>query len=89
MMPNYAGGWDNSSDGRSSGSDIMQRRVGYERQMKREYNARHSNRMNKLTDESAMEVWYFTLFDFKMRVFYSIVLENHRYKVFHNISFII
>lgn len=51
-----AGGWDNSSDGRSSGSDIMQRRVGYERQMKREYNARHSNRMNKLTDENAMEV---------------------------------
>ena len=50
------GGWDNSSDGRSSGSDIMQRRVGYERQMKREYNARHSTRMNKLNDESAMEV---------------------------------
>ena len=52
----HTGGWDNSSDGRSSGSDIMQRRVGYERQMKREYNARHSNRMNKLSDESAMEV---------------------------------
>ncbi|XP_063680198.1 myosin light chain kinase 2, skeletal/cardiac muscle-like isoform X3 [Bolinopsis microptera] len=56
LPPISGGGWDNSSDGRSSGSDIMQRRVGYERQMKREYNARHSNRMNKLTDESAMEV---------------------------------
>ncbi|KAL5260165.1 hypothetical protein ACHWQZ_G010322 [Mnemiopsis leidyi] len=55
-LPPISGGWDNSSDGRSSGSDIMQRRVGYERQMKREYNARHSNRMNKLSDESAMEV---------------------------------
>ena len=53
----FAGGWDNSSDGRSSGSDILQRRVGYERQMKREYNARHSTRMNKLNqDESSMEV---------------------------------
>ena len=40
----------------------MQRRVGYERQMKREYNARHSNRMNKLTDESAMEVSYTSIF---------------------------
>ena len=49
------GGWD-SSDGRSSGSDIHQRRVGYERQMKREYNARHNNRMNRMKEESGMEV---------------------------------
>lgn len=56
-LPPIAGGWDNSSDGRSSGSDVMaQRRVGYERQMKREYNARHNSRMNKLNDESQMEV---------------------------------